>query len=432
MDVIGQKASCYLLDTMSPGFCGILASAPFSQSFMRLRFQLLVFMVLRIILNTMHRMVYPFLAIFARGLGVEVRAFSLVVTLRWVFGVFAPVLGSIADQRGRRFGMLLGIFLFIAGMGFVAIYPSFLTFSLAVLLAILSKYLFDPSMQAYFGDRIPYEKRGTALAVTEAAWSLAFIAGVPLVGYLISAYGWNAPFPLFAGLGLGMFAVIWWMIPRSDHLQPVVASVKNVRAVLTNLPALAGISIALWASAANELVNLIFGLWLEDSFGLKIAALAGASAVIGLSELSGEGLVALTTDRIGKPRALVLGLTGNILASLLLPIVGGTELGALVGLFLFYITFEYVLVSHIPLMTEVMPGARATLLSFNVTGHSLGRMIGALLATFVYHKFGFLPVTLIAVLFNIFALLALGELTQKVVILPRVLAWFRRTERSET
>jgi predicted MFS family arabinose efflux permease len=231
-----------------------------------------------------------------------------------------------------------------------------------------------------------------------------------------------------------MFAVIWWMIPRDDHAarQPVAASVKNVRAVLTNLPALAGISIALWASAANELVNLIFGLWLEDSFGLKITALAGASAVIGFSELGGEGLVALTTDRLGKPRALVLGLTGNILASLLLPIVGRTEVGALVGLFLFYITFEYVLVSHIPLMTEVMPGARATLLSFNVTGHSIGRMIGALLATFIYQKFGFLPVTVIAVLFNIFALLALGELTQKVAIVSRLLAWFRRTKGSET
>ncbi|RPI90485.1 MAG: MFS transporter [Chloroflexi bacterium] len=401
---------------------------------MRLRFQLIVFMLLRIILNTMHRMVYPFLAVFARGLGVEVEALSFVITARWVFGIFAPVLGALADQRGRRFGMLLGIFLFTVGAGLVAVQPSLLTFGAALLLAILSKYLFDPSMQAYFGDRIPYERRGTALAVTEAAWSLAFIAGVPLVGYLIARFGWSAPFPLLAGLGLGMFAVIWWMIPRDDHAarQPVAASVKNVRAVLTNLPALAGISIALWASAANELVNLIFGVWLEDSFGLKIAALAGASAVIGFSELGGEGLVALTTDRLGKPRALVLGLTGNILASLLLPIVGRTEAGALVGLFLFYITFEYVLVSHIPLMTEVMPGARATLLSFNVTGHSVGRMIGALLATFIYQRFGFLPVTLIAILFNVFALLALGELTQKVAIVSRLLAWFRWTKGSET
>lgn len=390
-------------------------------------------MLLRTILNTMHRMVYPFLAVFARGLGVEFATLSFLVTARSFVGMFAPVLGSLADHRGRRFGLLAGILLFITGMSLVAIYPSFVTFSVALLLAILSKYLFDPSMQAYFGDRVPYEKRGTALAVTEASWSLAFIAGVPLMGVLIARSGWSAPFPLLAGLGLVMFLVVWRMIPRDDPLarQPMGASVKNVRAVLTNLPALAGISIALWASAANELVNLIFGVWLEDSFGLKIAALAGASAVIGFSELSGEGLVALTTDRLGKPRALALGLISNILASLLLPIIGRTEIGALVGLFLFYITFEYVLVSHIPLMTEIMPNARATLLSFNVTGHSLGRMIGALVATFIYQQFGFLPVTLIAVLFNVFALIGLGELTQKMPILTRFRSWFRGTKRSE-
>lgn len=396
---------------------------------MRLRFQLLIFMVLRTILNTMHRMVYPFLAVFARGLGVDITTLSFVITARSFFGIFTPVFGSIADQRGRKFGMLTGISLFTVGMGLVALYPNFITFSMALLFGILGKYLFDPAMQAYFGDRVPYERRGTALAVTEGSWSLAFIAGIPLSGALIAAYGWQAPFPFLAGLGLGMFAVIWWMIPRTDHAsrQPAIASIRNVRAVLTHIPSLAGVSIALWASAANELVNLIFGVWLEDSFGLKIAALAGASAVIGISELGGEGLVALTTDRLGKPRALVLGLTGNILASLLLPIVGRTEIGALVGLFLFYITFEYVLVSHIPLMTEVMPGARATLLSFNVMGHSMGRMIGALLATFIYRHFGFLPVTLIAVLFNVFALLGLGELTGKIVILAR----FRRSGRSE-
>ncbi|HKJ37468.1 MAG TPA: MFS transporter, partial [Anaerolineales bacterium] len=349
-----------------------------------------------------------------------------------------PIFGSITDQRGRKFGMLAGVFLFTLGMGMVALFPNFYTFSIAILLAIVGKYLFDPAMQAYFGDRIPYERRGLALAVTEAAWSLSFIVGVPLIGFLIAGYGWSAPFPYLAGLGLVMFTVIWMAIPRRDTFELTASdqnqgrsdSIKNIRSVLTHLPAIAGISIAIWASAGNEMITLIFGLWLEDSFGLKIAALAGASAVIGISELGGEGLVALTTDRLGKPRALVLGLTGNAVAALLLPIVGRTELGALIGLFLFYITFEYVMVSHIPLMTEVMPKNRATLLSFNVAGHSLGRMIGALLATFIYQRFGFLPVAFTAILFNVFALLALGELTEKFEILSPILARMRRIKGS--
>jgi predicted MFS family arabinose efflux permease len=307
--------------------------------------------------------------------------------------------------------MLSGVVLFTLGVAVVAIWPSLWTLTAALILALLGKYMFDPAMQAYFGDRVPYQRRGLALAVTELSWSLAFILGVPAMGFLIARYGWSAPFPVLAFLGVGIFAVLWWMVPRQDTIHiPARNPWANLGAVLRNFPALAGISIALWASAANELVTLIFGVWLEDSFGLQIAALAGASAVIGLSELSGEGLVALLTDRIGKPRALLVGLLANSAAALLLPFIGRTTLGALAGLFLFYITFEYVLVSHVPTMTEMVPGARATVLSFNVTGHSLGRAIGAFLAPLVYRQVGFLFVALLAVVFNIFGLLALRRL----------------------
>jgi predicted MFS family arabinose efflux permease len=342
---------------------------------------------------------------------VDITALSFVLTGRSLVGALVPFIASVSDQRGRRFGMLSGIALFTLGVSVVAIRPSLWTLAAALILALLGKYMFDPAMQAYFGDRVPYRQRGLALAVTELSWSLAFIVGVPVMGLLIARYGWSAPFPVFAVLGLGMFAVLGWTVPQADAAHvPARNPWSNMGAVLRNFPALAGISIALWASAANELVNLIFGVWLEDSFGLQIAALAGASAVIGFSELGGEGLVALLTDRIGKPRALLLGLLANSAASILLPVIGRSELGALAGLFLFYITFEYVLVSHVPMMTEMLPGARATVMAFNVTGQSLGRAIGAFLAPLIYRQFGFLFVALLAVVFNGFGLLALRRL----------------------
>jgi len=378
---------------------------------LRIRFQLITFMFLRTILNTAHRMVYPFLSIFARGFGVDIAAISLLMTGRSVVGAFSPLFAPIADQRGRKFGMLLGTVIFTLGVGSVAIHPNIWTLAIALALAVIGKYMFDPSMQAYLGDRVPYEQRATALAITEMSWSLSFIIGVPVVGFLIANYGWSAPFPFFAILGFVMFFVIWQMVPSEDpHHKLTSSSRDGYRAVFTSIPALAGISIAMWASAGNELINVIFGVWLEDSFGLRIAALAGASVVIGISELSGEGLVAFTTDRLGKPLALTIGLVSNALASILLPFIGQTQVGALIGLFLFYITFEYVMVSHIPLMTELVPSARATMLSLNITGHSIGRALGAFLAVIIYKEFGFLFVTLLAVVFNVAALLALRSM----------------------
>jgi MFS transporter, DHA1 family, inner membrane transport protein len=401
----------------------------------KLRVQLVTVMLLRIILNTMHRMVYPFLSIFATGLGVDVTAISLALAGRNFAGIFGPFLAPLANRRGRRFGLLAGITAFTVGVGLVAVHPSLFTLSAALILAMLSKSLFDPTIQAYFGDRVVYEQRGTALAITEISWSVAFILGVPAAGYLIARFGWSSPFPVLAVLGLVMFAVIWWMIPGDDSpdgmegpdQQRTGDSRKNLQLILASVPALAGMSIGLWASAANEMVNLVFGVWLANSFGLQIAALAGASVVIGLSELSGEGLVALTTDRLGKPRALAIGLTGNIIASLLLPFIGRTETGALIGLFLFYISFEYTVVSQIPLMTESVPRARATVMALNLVGYGIGRSLGSLLSTFIYLRLGFLSVTLIATLFNLFALVGLAEVQKKIILLPHFMAWLKRT-----
>ena len=124
---------------------------------------------------------------------------------------------------------------------------------------------------------------------------------------------------------------------------------------------------------------------------MQIAALGLASAIIGISELSAEGLVAAFVDRIGKPRAVAIGLVVNSLAALALPFIGRTEAGALVGLFFFYLSFEFTIVSSIPLMTELLPSARATLMAFNVAAISLGRAMGAFLAPRLYGM-GFLAV----------------------------------------
>ena len=122
----------------------------------------------------------------------------------------------------------------------------------------------------------------------------------------------------------------------------------------------------------------------------------------------------------------MIGLTGNIIASILLPFIGRTEIGALIGLFLFYISFEYMIVSQLPMMTEAVPQARATAMALNLIGFSIGRALGALLSTFIYQRFGFLSVTLVAVIFNIFAALALAEMQKKIVILTHIVAWFAR------
>ncbi len=366
----------------------------------------------------MFRMVYPFLAAFGRGMGVDLPTLTLAITLRSFAGAFSPFLGSIGDNRGRKVGMLFGLSLFILGLGLVVIWPTFPAFLFALVFSVLGKYTYDPSMQAYLGDRVVYKRRGRVLAITELSWSLSFIVGVPLMGLLVARYGWTAPFPVLTLLGVLAFGVLAWMLP-GEVIR--VASQSGLgakfRKILAYPPVLAGLAMVLLVSCANEVVNLVFGIWLENSFGLMIAALGAASAVIGLSELGGESLAVAITDRLGKPLAVGLGVGLNCLAVLILPILGMNTSGALAGLFLFYLTFEYALVSSVPMMTEVLPTARATVLAVAVASVSIGRAIGALMATPLF-LFGesvksipdIMPNALAAVLLNLFALLALRYL----------------------
>jgi predicted MFS family arabinose efflux permease len=377
-----------------------------------LRAHLVAFTATRLVFNTMHRMIYPFLAVFGRGLGVDLPTISRAVTARAIVGAFSPLLASTADSRGRKAGMLLGVVIFTVGVCLPLLWPTFPAFVIALFLTLVGTLVFIPAMQAYLGDRIPYERRGRALAITELSWSLAFIASVPLMGLLIERRGWRAPFPLLAGLGLvgliGLARLLPSDRPTTDGRPGLW---RNMRTVFTSPAVVAGLAMSLAICAANETVNLIFGVWLEDAFGLKIAALGATTIAIGLGELGGESLVGGIVDRLGKPRSVAIGLLGNCLAALLLPLLGGQLVGALFGLFFFYLSFEFTLVSSLPMMTEVLPPVRATVMAVNLASISLGRAIGSALAPGLYAQ-GFLATVAVATGFNLLALLALRSLTR--------------------
>ncbi len=345
----------------------------------RLRFQLAAFTLTRTVLNTGYRMVYPFLPVIARGLGVDLSTLALAVTARSSLGLASPFLGSAADVRGRKTTMLFSLALAGAGFAIVSLWPTYPVLFASMLLAGGGKIMFDPAMQAYVGDRVDYSRRGLVIALTEFGWSGAFLIGIPIAGWIIARGGWAAPFRWLVAFVLLAGVLLWRMLPADPS--PVSQRLSwsgGMRAVLASRSALAGLALGFLISLANESINIVFGAWLEDSFGLQVVALGAATAVIGVAELGGEGLVAALADRLGKRRAVALGITFSAVACLGLPILGHSLAGALVGLFLVYITFEFALVAAIPLMTELVPRARATMMAGNVGAHSAGRAIGAL------------------------------------------------------
>ena len=345
-----------------------------------LRGQLTLFLITRIILDTGFRMVYPFLPTLARALGVDISTISLAITARSSLGILSPFIGSAGDSMGRKSAMLMGLSIFAGGSLVVLLWPSYIGFLIALLLGSLGKVIFDPAMQAYLGDRVPYNLRGRAIAITEIGWSGAALVGLPIIGWIIYRSNWVAPFPILGILAALAAFFVWRVIPSdsaADSERPTL--MHALRTILSRPSTLAALTVSLLINIGNESINVIYGLWLENSFGLQVVALGAASVLIGLAELSGVGLVARLTDQLGKIRALCLGIIAITVACLLLPFLGVSLIPALIGLFLFYLTFEFTFVTLISLFTELEPSARATLMATSITAAAGGRALGALI-----------------------------------------------------
>ncbi len=375
---------------------------------------LLLFVLVRVVLNSANRMAYPFLREFQQGLGLSLVAITQALAWRSASLIVGPALAWVPERFGRRMGMLFGLGLLVGGMLLGFLWLSWWGFTLALILAAWAKVAFDASMQAFVGDRVPYARRGAVLAATEFSWSLSFFIGMPWIGWWMAHYGWRAAFGIWVGWGLLLGVLVWGVVPREGGGGLRGGSGvgwSNWLYALRHPSILQAIAFGLLATAANEVVGLFFGVWLGDAYGFTLTGLGLAAAVIGLAEFSGEGLTVLGVDRIGKRRAILIGLIGNIMAALLLPRLGQVGVvGALAGLFFFFLTFEILLVSSIPLMTEIWPQRRALTMGAFSGSVALGRALGAAVGPSFYAQGGVLSLTWVAVAFNLAAMLAIFRL----------------------
>ena len=136
--------------------------------------------------------------------------------------------------------------------------------------------------------------------------------------------------------------------------------------------------------------------------------------LLGLAELAGEGGTIAFTDRIGKRRAVAIGL---VVATVGFAGVGmaQTEVGfgmaaLLIGIF----GFEFTIVSTIPLSTEMVPTARTRYLAWSIVATSLGRAGGAALGSALFEAFGVTSNAVFATVANIVALVLLLLFVQEI------------------
>ena len=352
----------------------------------------------RLVFVTARRLIYPFAPSLSRNLGVSLESVTFIIAANQITAITGIFLGPIADRLGYRLMMLIGMFLLVVGMVTAGFWPIYIMILVGFFLAGLGRSLFDPALQAYVSERVPYNRRGLFISATEFSYAGATLIGIPLMAVVIDNWGWK---PLFFVMGIagliGLLSVTFLIDQekKQDRKSDIFSAFKQTyRQLFRSRVALGMLGYSFFMTLANDNLFVVYGVWLESRFNLSIVSLGMGTIAIGVAELAGSGIAACFGDRLGLKRAVIWGTIATILCYSLLPFLDQSLLSTLCGIFMLFLIFEFTLVICISLSTEVLPAARATMIAGLYATAGIGRVIGAVTGMSVW-MFGELTATVL-------------------------------------
>jgi DHA1 family tetracycline resistance protein-like MFS transporter len=143
------------------------------------------------------------------GIGVLLTSFSLMQFL------FSPALGQISDSRGRRPTLIFSILTSIGSFVLFTLANSYLMLLLSRVIAGLASE--GAVAQAYVADVTSREERSEGLGKIGAATGVGFILG-PVIGGLLSPYGFWAPGTAAVALGVINLLFVYVFLPEPERL----------------------------------------------------------------------------------------------------------------------------------------------------------------------------------------------------------------------
>ena len=237
--------------------------------------------------------------------------------------LFAPLLGNLSDRYGRRPVILVA--LLGTGLDYLllAAAPSLAWLFVGRVLAGITGASITAAT-AYIADISPPERRAQNFGLIAAAFGVGFIIG-PIIGGVLGTLGPRVPFYATAALtllnGLYGFFVLPESLPRA-HRRPFVWRQANPLVALHALGrsrvVLGLTSIVALATLAQQALQSTFVLYTAYRFawtaldnGVALALYGTAAALIQ------AWLLRILLPRLGERRALLLGLSSNVLGFVL-------------------------------------------------------------------------------------------------------------------
>lgn len=311
----------------------------------------------------------------ATGVGVDIPAAGLLISA-YAIGVMlgAPVMTLLFGRLRTRTALISLMAIFTLGNVLSAIAPDYWTLLGARLVTSLNHGAFFGLGSMVAASLVPKDKQAAAIATMFMGLTIANIGGVPAATWIGQQIGWRMAFGATAGLGVIAMLALLLALPRG-----AAAARPDVRAelaIITKGPVLlAMLTTVLGAGAMFTLLTYVVPM-LETLTGASPVFVTLSLAFVGVGFTVGNGLGGRLASW-SLDGSIKLFLAAIVVILIALPFMLGTQIGALIGLFLFGVaTFGIVP----PVQTKVMRAASAApglASSVNIGVFNLGNALGA-------------------------------------------------------
>lgn len=352
--------------------------------------------IARLVQDTGVRLVYPFIPQFAAGLGLTTVEFGWLVFLISIGSLTSPLFGLLADWYGRRRVMALGLF----SIGTAALWLAFSMGWWAILPFILLGFAFSmflPSQQAYISDQAAHDKQGRALGAVEMSWATCAILILPVAGWLLDRFNWQAPLFALCFISYLGAVMVWVALPPSELRESAALSRADWQRFLSRINVAMVPVAAFTLMVAIASLNSMWSTWFTTDFGFTAIMLGLVATGIGIAELTGSLNVSLFFDHIGRYRSCTASIILFIVSFALLPFISESPTTAIAMLIVTVLCGELALVSLLPVYATQLPEARGTVLSLAFLGGNLGAAMGVPLALTMLTHYGVAGVSVVAI-----------------------------------
>jgi predicted MFS family arabinose efflux permease len=295
-----------------------------------------------------------------------------------VYGVSQPAWGAVSDRLGRVRTMRLTLLL--AGVCTIASAGSGSPLVLGITRGLAGGFFGAayPSTLIYVGDTVPAAVRQRDIARLMVGVALGTALASVGAGVLADALSWRVAFVV---TGLGSLALVWLLrsLPEPDDIQrpgsvlaPVVAIVRS------------RVSLAVLLFAFAEGAVLLGGLTLlptaVESTGAAVSVAGAVTGVYGVSVFLGSRLVGHLSGSWHPSRLITLGGATAVLGCGLLALTQVPAMAVVVAV-LFGLAWTSMHSSLQTWATEILPGARATLVSLFAGSLFVGSALAAVVVS---------------------------------------------------